>query len=82
MYSTSKDNYINAYSVDENKHIQKISSIKEEDLNLIYDIHNYQSKQVLLGFTGNFAYVWNKQESLPVFSIDTKGGNRPIRLIV
>ncbi len=41
VYSTSKDNYINAYSIDENKHIQKISSIKEEDLNLIYDIHNY-----------------------------------------
>ena len=37
---------------------------------------------MLLGFTGNFAYVWNKQESLPIFSIDTKGGNRPIMLKV
>ena len=35
---------------------------------------------VLLGFYGNFAYVWNKQENMQIFSIDTKGGNRPMKL--
>lgn len=37
---------------------------------------------ILLGFYGNFAYVWDKQQNMQVFSIDTKGGNRPIRLKV
>lgn len=35
---------------------------------------------MLLGFYGNFAYVWNQTQSLQIFSVDTKGGNRPILL--
>ncbi|CDW88527.1 wd40 repeat domain-containing protein [Stylonychia lemnae] len=80
LYSTSKDNYINVYNFDENKQIQKIQSIKEEDLNIIYNINMMNNKMVLLGFYGNFAYIWNKQENMQIFSIDTKGGNRPLKL--
>lgn len=35
---------------------------------------------ILFGFYGNFAYIWNKQENMQIFNVDTKGGNRPIRL--
>ncbi len=34
----------------------------------------------MLGFYGNYAYVWNKQENMQIMSVDCKGGNRPIRL--
>ena len=34
---------------------------------------------VLLGYYGNFAYVWNFNERMQLYRIDTKGGNRPIR---
>ena len=37
-------------------------------------------KVVMLGFYGNYAYVWNKQENMQIMSVDCKGGNRPIRL--
>lgn len=35
---------------------------------------------IMLGFYGNYAYVWNKLENMQIMSIDSKGGNRPIRL--
>lgn len=61
--------------------ISKISSIKEEDLNIIYQISLHRGKKmIMLGFYGNYAYVWNKQEGIQVMSVDSKGGNRPIRL--
>eukprot|EP00347_Sterkiella_histriomuscorum_P019530 403341280 len=82
LYSTSKDNYINMYSFDNHKQIQKTQSIKEEDLNIIYNINMMNQKMVLLGYYGNFAYIWNKQENMQIFSIDTKGGNRPMKLKV
>lgn len=61
--------------------ISKVSSIKEEDLNIIYQISIHSGiKMIMLGFYGNYAYVWNKQENMQIMSIDSKGGNRPIRL--
>jgi hypothetical protein len=93
LYSTSKDNYINIYKFEEYNpetnqitkdifYISKVSSIKEEDLNIIYQICTHQAgnKMVMLGFHGNYAYVWNKHENMQIMSIDSKGGNRPIRL--
>ena len=35
---------------------------------------------VLLGFTGNYAYLWDHSNSIQIFAVDTKGGNRPITL--
>ena len=37
-------------------------------------------KMIMLGFYGNYAYVWNKYDNMQILSIDSKGGNRPIRL--
>ena len=37
---------------------------------------------VMLGYYGNYAYVWDKQENMQIMSVDTKGGNRPIKLRV
>ena len=36
----------------------------------------------MLSFLGNFCYVWDLKSQSQVFSVDTKGGNRPVRLIV
>jgi NAD(P)H-flavin reductase len=57
-----------------------VQQIKEEELNIIYQIQQKGDKRVLLGFYGNYAYIWNQNQQLQIFSVDTKGGNRPIRL--
>jgi hypothetical protein len=60
--------------------LQKVQQIKEEELNIIYQIFRWKDQRILLGFYGNFAYIWNQTQSFQLFSVDTKGGNRPIRL--
>ena len=35
---------------------------------------------IIFGFYGNNAYIWNKEDNMPIYNIDTRGGNRPIRL--
>ena len=64
--------------------LSKTTQQKEEDLNIIYQLcfHGGSSKLVMLGFYGNYAYVWDKQENMQIMSVDTKGGNRPIKLRV
>ena len=50
-------------------------------MNIIYQITKHGArKMIMLGFYGNYAYVWNKLENMQIMSIDSKGGNRPIRL--
>jgi WD40 repeat protein len=63
--------------------LSKTTQQKEEDLNIIYQLcFHGGSKLVMLGFYGNYAYVWDKQENMQIMSVDTKGGNRPIKLRV
>jgi hypothetical protein len=54
-------------------------------LNIIYQVYksgNQDDDKILLfGFRGDIAYLWNHSEYIQIFSADTKGGNRPIRMI-
>jgi len=40
--------------------VHKVQQIKEEELNIIYGIHQFEDKRILLGFTGNYAYIWDQ----------------------
>ena len=41
-----------------------------------------QTKRIVLGFQGNHCYIWDQTNGIQMLSVDTKGGNRPIRLIL
>ncbi len=41
-------------------YITKVTQQKEEDLNIIYSLQFHGDKAVMLGFYGNYAYVWDK----------------------
>lgn len=67
--------------------ISKVQQIKEEELAIIYQVHEKRDesgdlKRILLGFYGNSVYIWNQTQCMQIFSVDTKGGNRPFRLAV
>jgi len=85
LYSSSKDNFVNIYAFSQNAEglfdINKVQSVKEEDMNIIYQIAKHgANKMMMLGFYGKYAYVWDKQEGMQVMNINCNGGNRPIRL--
>ena len=48
----------------ERYYLTKISQQKEEDLNIIYQLAFHSGKCVMLGFYGNDAYIWDKQENM------------------
>lgn len=65
LYSTSKDNYINLYRLSpETLRLSKTTSLKEEGLNVIQclSLHPKNRRLIVLGFYGNYAYLWNKQD--------------------
>lgn len=62
--------------------IHKVQQIKEEELNIIYNLFQQGSSLVLFGFYGNYAFLWDQRQSMQLFTVDTKGGNRPIRVAV
>jgi len=66
LYSTSKDNYINLYRLSpetSRPRLSKTTSLKEEDLNVIQCLSIHSGRRlIMLGFYGNYAYLWNKQD--------------------
>ena len=78
-------NTVNVYTLiePENKEqiLSKVTSIKDEYLNIIYQVSMHSGRKLILfGFQGNYAYVRDRMENMQIQSIDCKGGNRPIRL--
>lgn len=49
---------------------------------MIYNLFQHGSSLILFGFQGNYAYLWDSKQSMQLFTVDTKGGNRPIRVAV